>query len=79
VVQLRNLKATGKEGEEFMISEFEDAKYIDNEEEADWLYGGSEYILTDEDIEALKHGKMINFTVNMEYGCILKYVKEKNL
>ena len=59
-----------------MISEFEEVKYVDNEEEVDWLYGGSEYILTDEDIEALKQGKMINFSVNMEYGCVLKYVKE---
>lgn len=61
-----------------MISEFEDVKYIDNEEQINWLYGGSEYILTDEDIEALKQGRLINFTVNMEYGCVLKYRKGTN-
>lgn len=59
-----------------MRAEFEDCNYIDKEEDADWRFGGSTYILTDEDIEALKQGKMINFSVNMEYGCVLKYVKE---
>lgn len=41
--------------------------------ECNFMYGGERYILTDRDIELLKQGKIINFSVNDEYGCTLQY------
>ena len=37
------------------------------------MYGGECFIITNEDIKRLKNGEIINFFVNMEYGCTLKY------
>ena len=52
-----------------------DYNWVNNEENADFMYGGERYIITDEDIERLKKGEVLNFFVNMEYGCTLKYEK----
>lgn len=50
-----------------------DFNWIKSEDEADYMYGGERFTITDEDIERLKNGDVINFFVNMEYGCTLKY------
>ena len=50
--------------------------YCDTMEEVDYLYGGEDYILNDKDIEHLMNGGIINFSVNAEYGCTLRYEKE---
>jgi hypothetical protein len=41
--------------------------------EASYLYGGEDYILTDDDLELLKNGAILNFFVNDEYGCTIRY------
>ena len=43
--------------------------------DCDYIYGGCDFVITDEDIELLKSGKIINFSVNDEYGCTLSYRK----
>lgn len=48
---------------------------IDDLTDADYAYGGEDYVLTDEDIEMLKQGKIFNFFVEDEYGCTLRYDK----
>ena len=48
---------------------------IDDLTDAKYLYGGEDYVLTDEDIELLKQGKIFNFFVEDEYGCTLRYDK----
>ena len=50
---------------------------FDKEEECDYIYGGEDFYLTDEDIMLLKQGKIINFDVNEEYGCTLRYKNSK--
>lgn len=50
-----------------------DFKWLKEEKDADFMYGGEIYVITYEDIERLKNGEILNFIVNMEYGCILKY------
>lgn len=55
-----------------------DYKWIKDEKEADFMYGGEKFVITDEDIERLKKGDILNFFVNMEYGCTLKYEVMKN-
>lgn len=51
--------------------------YCDTMDEVDNLYGrGGDFILNDKDIEILMNGGIINFSVNMEYGCTLRYKKE---
>ena len=50
----------------------EDIKIITNRKDANWLYGGSRFILTEDDIKALREGKIINFSINNEYGCTLE-------
>ena len=52
-----------------------DFEWIKEDKEADFMYGGERYVITDEDIERLKNGEILNFFVNDEYGCILKYEK----
>jgi hypothetical protein len=37
------------------------------------MFGGERYTITDKDIEKLKKGEILNFFVNLEYGCTLKY------
>ena len=49
--------------DEFLILT-EDTK----EEDIDWLYGGHEFIITKEHIEALLSGKKIYNTINDEYA-----------
>lgn len=44
---------------------------VDKKEDCDYMYGGCDFVLTDADIAALKAGKIINFSVNCEYGCTL--------
>lgn len=53
-----------------------DFKWVKDYKEADFIYGGEIYIITDDDIDRLKNGEILNFFVNEEYGCILKYKKE---
>ena len=50
-----------------------DFKWIKEEKDADFIYGGESYTITDKDIKRLKNGEILNFFVNMEYGCTLKY------
>lgn len=50
-----------------------DYAWIKDEKDADFMYGGEQFIITDEDILRLKSGDILNFFVNDEYGCILKY------
>lgn len=52
-----------------------DYKWIKDENDADFMYGGELYTISGKDFERLKQGEIINFFVNMEYGCILKYEK----
>ena len=52
-----------------------DYKWIKEDKEAAFLYGGYRYVIDDEDIERLKKGEILNFFVNDEYGCTLKYDK----
>ena len=56
-----------------------DFNWIKDEKDADFMYGGEQFEITDEDIERLKKGDILNFFVNMEYGCTLKYKKGKIL
>ena len=51
------------------------AQWVDSLEDADYEFGGEDYIITDEDIKLLKSGKILNFDVNAEYGCTLSYRK----
>lgn len=55
-----------------MIGDF---KWIKDEKDADFMYGGERFFITDEDIEKLKNGEILNFFVNDEYGCTLQYEK----
>lgn len=48
---------------------------VDSFQDCDYIYGGCDFVITDEDIELLKSGKIINFSVNDEYGCTLSYRK----
>ena len=50
-------------------------QWIDTLDEADYEFGGEDIIITDADIEMLKQGKILNFDINMEYGCTLSYKK----
>lgn len=50
-------------------------QWVNSTDEADYEYGGEDIIINDEDIELLKSGKILNFDVNMEYGCCLIYKK----
>ena len=50
-------------------------EWIDNLDDAVYWYGGEDFVITDEDIELLKSGKILNFDVNAEYGCTLSYKK----
>lgn len=61
--------------EEYCISE-EQIKVCDTYKECNYMHGGCDFIITDKDIELLKAGKIINFSVNLEYGCTLTYEKE---
>ena len=54
-----------------------DFNWITEEKDADFMYGGEQYVITEEDIERLKKGEILNFFVNMEYGCTLKYEVNK--
>ena len=61
-----------------MIGFGEDIEIKNSKDECDYWYGGCDYILTDEDIEILKQGKFINFSVNQEYGCTLSYRSQED-
>lgn len=60
-----------------MIAPDEFVKVVDTYDLADYIYGGEDFMITDEDIELLKSGKIINFSINEEYGCTLAYMNEK--
>ena len=55
-----------------------DFNWIKETKDADFMYGGEIYNITDKDIERLKNGEILNFFVNMEYGCVLKYERIQN-
>lgn len=48
-------------------------KWVATEDEADFMYGGETIEISESDIRKLRAGWLYNFSVNMEYGCILKY------
>lgn len=56
-----------------------DYSWVTNEEDANFLYGGERFVLTDSDIKRLKRGDILNFFVNDEYGCTLRYTKKGDL
>ena len=46
---------------------------IDNLDEAEYFYGGEDFILTAEEFEALKKGKILNFGIyGDEYGITIR-------
>ena len=46
---------------------------IDNLNEAEYFYGGHDFIITAEEFEALKQGKILNFGINGdEYGITIR-------
>lgn len=51
----------------------------DNYDDCNYMYGGGDYVIDDKDIELLKQGKIINFTVNEEYGCTLAYKQSEEV
>ena len=57
------------------LTKYEDIAVKDNYKECEYLWGGCDFIVTDDDIELLKQGKIFNFTVNGEYGCTLAMAK----
>ena len=46
------------------------------DEDIEWLWGGTKYIITKEDIEALLNGKKIYATCNDEYAFTIELEKE---
>ena len=46
------------------------------DEDIEWLWGGTEYIITKEDIEALLNGQKIYTTCNDEYAFTIELEKE---
>lgn len=50
----------------------DECKIITDRKDANYLYGGSRFIMTEDDIKALREGKIINFSVNDEYGCTIE-------
>lgn len=50
---------------------------IEDIKDAEYLWGGADYVLTEDDLKALQEGKIINFSVNMEYGCTLRVEKKE--
>lgn len=46
------------------------------DEDIDWLYGGGEFIITKEQIEALLNGQKLYGTVNDEYAFTIELEKE---
>ena len=54
---------------------YEFVRVVDSFKDCDYMYGGMDFFITDEDFELLKAGKIINFSVNDEYGCTLSYRK----
>lgn len=50
---------------------------IDDIKQANFFYGGEDFVLTPEEFEALKHGKILNFGVcGDEYGIIIRLSPE---
>lgn len=47
------------------------------DDEIDWLYGGSAYYISNEQIEALKQGKKLYNTINDEYAFTIE-LKDDN-
>lgn len=47
-------------------------KYVTDRKDADYIYGGENYVIDIEDMVQLLEGKLLNFDVNMEYGCTLE-------
>lgn len=55
---------------------YEFVRVCNSFDDCDYIYGGNDFVITDRDIELLKSGKIINFSVVMEYGCTLSYKPE---
>lgn len=55
-------------------------KYVTDRKDADYIYGGENYVIDIEDMIQLLDGRLINFDVNMEYGCTLELSEDlKNI
>ena len=54
-----------------------DYEWVKSEADADFMYGGERFEISDNDIKRLKNGEVLNFFVNMEYGCTLRYKEDK--
>ena len=51
----------------------EEIEVKDKIEDCSYLFGGTDFFITEEDFNLLRQGKIINFSVNGEYGCTLQY------
>ena len=61
-----------------MIDDTEEFETLDKdtkEEDINWLYGGQQYYITKEQIEALLKGKKLYATINYEYAFTIE-IKE---
>ena len=47
-------------------------KYVTDKNDADYEYGGDNYVIDIKDMIQLLDGKLINFDVCLEYGCTLE-------
>jgi hypothetical protein len=47
-------------------------KYVTDRKDADYMYGGENYVIDIKDMIQLINGRILNFDVNMEYGCTLE-------
>lgn len=59
-----------------MMKDFEILDKDIKDEDIDWLYGGGEFEMTKEQIEALLNGQKLYGTVNDEYAFTIELEKE---
>ena len=51
-------------------------QFVDTLDEAEYVYGGDDYELTDEDLKLLMEGKILNIGINCnEYGITIRIKK----
>lgn len=60
------------------IAHFEEIQIVDSIEKCFFNYGCVDFILNDDDIKALKNGKIINASIASEYAITLRYEESKN-
>ena len=57
-------------------------KIIDNTDEAKdkegWLYGGAEYVISKEELDALLKGKCLSTEINAEYRIFVRLEETEN-